>query len=108
MAYTILNDFETELSIEEIAAKNKITRQYVNKISQRYLAKPASEFRKIQRFRNVLISNKKSRNLTELSYEHLFYDQSHLIKDFKELTRISPGKFFENVDTVQNNVWLFI
>ncbi|MDR6462157.1 helix-turn-helix domain-containing protein [Chryseobacterium sediminis] len=108
MAYTILNDFETELSIEEIAAKNKITRQYVNKISQRYLAKPASEFRKIQRFRNVLISNKKSRNLTELSYEHLFYDQSHLIKDFKELTRISPGKFFENVDTDQNNVWLFI
>lgn len=108
LAYAILNDFETELSIEEIASKNKITRQYVNKIAQRYLAKPASEFRKIQRFRNVLISNKKSRNLTELSYENLFYDQSHLIKDFKELTRISPGKFFENVDTEKNNVWLFI
>ncbi|TZF98579.1 AraC family transcriptional regulator (plasmid) [Chryseobacterium panacisoli] len=108
LAYTILNDFETELSIEEIAAKNKITRQYVNKIAQRYLAKPASEFRKIQRFRKVLISNKKSRNLTELSYENLFYDQSHLIKDFKELTQISPGKFFENVDTEKNNVWLFI
>ncbi|MCW1962113.1 AraC family transcriptional regulator [Chryseobacterium viscerum] len=108
LAYAILNDFETELSIEEIAVKNKITRQYVNKISQRYLAKPASEFRKIQRFRKVLISNKKSRNLTELSYENLFYDQSHLIKDFKELTKISPGKFFENVDTEQNNVWLFI
>ncbi|MDW9379269.1 helix-turn-helix domain-containing protein [Chryseobacterium sp. JV558] len=108
LAYTILDDFETELSIEEIAAKNKITRQYVNKISQRYLAKPASEFRKIQRFRKVLISNKKSRNLTELSYENLFYDQSHLIKNFKELTRISPGKFFENVDTEKNNIWLFI
>jgi AraC-like DNA-binding protein len=108
LAYTILNDFETEMSIEEIAAKNKITRQYVNKISRRYLAKPASEFRKIQRFRNVLISNKNSRNLTELSYETLFYDQSHLIKDFKELTRINPGKFFENVDTEKNNIWLFI
>jgi len=108
LAYTILADFETELSIEEIAVKNKITRQYVNKISKRYLFKPASEFRKIQRFRNVLISNKKSRNLTELSYEHLFYDQSHLIKDFKELTRISPGKFFDNVDTEKNNIWFFI
>jgi AraC-like DNA-binding protein len=108
LAYTILDDFETELSIEEIAAKNKITRQYVNKISQRYLAKPASEFRKIQRFRKVLISNKRSRNLTELSYENLFYDQSHLIKDFKELTKISPGKFFDHVDTEQNNIWLFI
>ncbi|MGU3375829.1 helix-turn-helix domain-containing protein [Chryseobacterium sp. M5A1_1a] len=108
LAYTILADFETELSIEEIAIKNNITRQYVNKISQRYLAKPASEFRKIQRFRNVLISNKKTKNLTELSYENLFYDQSHLIKDFKELTNISPGKFFDNVDTEKNNIWLFI
>ncbi|SEH32905.1 helix-turn-helix domain-containing protein [Chryseobacterium culicis] len=108
LAYTLLEDFETELSIEAIAAKNTITRQYVNKISRRYLGKPASEFRKIQRFRNVLISNKKSRNLTELSYENLFYDQSHLIKDFKELTRISPGKFFEHVDTEKNNIWLFI
>ncbi|WP_374462735.1 helix-turn-helix domain-containing protein [Chryseobacterium sp.] len=108
LAYTILNDFETELSIEEIAAKNKITRQYVNKISKRYLAKPASEFRKIQRFRNVLITNRNFRNLTELSYENLFYDQSHLIKDFKELTRINPGKFFDDVDTGKNNIWLFI
>lgn len=108
LPYAILADFETELNIEEIAAKNAITRQYVNKISKRYLAKPASEFRKIQRFRKVLISNKNSRNLTELSYEHLFYDQSHLIKDFKELTRISPGKFFEHVNTEQNNIWLFI
>ncbi|MFP3595399.1 helix-turn-helix domain-containing protein [Chryseobacterium sp. SIMBA_029] len=108
LPYTILEDFESELSIEEIAAKNNITRQYLNKISKRYLGKPASEFRKIQRFRNVLISNKKSRNLTELSYEHLFYNQSHLIKDFRELTKISPGKFFEHVDTEQNTIWLFI
>nr|WP_315028366.1 helix-turn-helix domain-containing protein [uncultured Chryseobacterium sp.] len=108
LPYTILADFETELSIDEIAAKNKITRQYVNKISNRYLSKPASEFRKIQRFRNVLLSNKRNRNLTELSYENLFYDQSHLIKDFKELTTISPGKFFSNVDTEKNNIWFFI
>lgn len=108
LAYSILTDFETELSIEEIAAKNGITRQYLNKISKRYLAKPASEFRKIQRFRNALISNKTARNLTELSYENLFYDQSHLIKDFKEFTKISPKKFFEHVDTRKNNIWLFI
>ncbi|MDP9959699.1 helix-turn-helix domain-containing protein [Chryseobacterium lathyri] len=108
LAYNLLADFETELSIEKIAEKNGITRQYLNKVSKRYFAKPASEFRKIQRFRKVLASNKKVRNLTELSYENLFYDQSHLIKDFKEFTKISPRKFFENVDIEQNNIWLFI
>ncbi|MDQ0594194.1 AraC-like DNA-binding protein [Chryseobacterium ginsenosidimutans] len=108
LAYTIASDIDSEFTIEEIAAKNNITRQYVNKISKKYLGKPASEYRKIQRFRKVLISNKKVKNLTELSYENLFYDQSHFIKDFKELTKISPKKFFENVDTEQNNIWLFI
>ncbi|AZA54927.1 helix-turn-helix domain-containing protein [Chryseobacterium sp. G0201] len=108
LAYTLAYDFDSELSIEEIATKNGITRQYVNKISKKYLGKPASEYRKIQRFRKALITNRKVKNLTELSYENLFYDQSHFIKDFKELTKISPKKFFENVDTHQNNIWLFI
>lgn len=108
LADTIASDFDTELSIQEIATKNNITRQYLNKVSKRYLGKPASEYRKIQRFRKALITNRKVKNLTELSYENLFYDQSHFIKDFKELTKISPKKFFENVDTEQNNIWLFI
>ncbi len=108
LASAIAADLDSALNIGEIAAKNKITRQYVNKISRKYLGKPASEYRKIQRFRKSLIPSKNVRNLTELSYDNLFYDQSHFIKDFKELTRISPRKFFENVNTEQNNIWLFI
>lgn len=108
LAYTISKDLESDLSIEEIAVKNNITRQYLNKISQRYLGKPASEYKKINRFRKALLLNKKVKNLTELSYENLFYDQSHFIKDFKELTKIKPRKFFDKVDTEQNNIWLFI
>lgn len=104
----IVRDFDSELKIEEIAKKNNITRQYVNKVSNRYLGKPASEYRKIQRFRNTLLHNKNTKNLTELSYENLFFDQSHFIRDFKELTQTLPSFFFENVDTKQNNVWLFI
>lgn len=104
----IIQDLETDLSIEDIAQKNGITRQYVNKISKRYLAKPASEYRKVYRFRNALMQNKKMKSLTELSYENLFYDQSHFIRDFKELTQITPSTFFEKVNTEQNNIWLLI
>jgi AraC-like DNA-binding protein len=104
----IINDFNSDLKIEEIAEKHNISRQYLNKISAKYLGKPASEFRKIQRFRNSVIRNKEVKNLTELSYENLFYDQSHFIKDFKDLTKIQPKKFFENIDTEKKNIWLFI
>ncbi|MBK1896583.1 helix-turn-helix domain-containing protein [Chryseobacterium paridis] len=104
----IIQDLEGDLSILDIAKKNGITRQYVNKITKRYVAKPASEYRKVYRFRNALMQNKQMKNLTELSYENLFYDQSHFIKDFKELTQITPSIFFKKVNTEQNNVWLFI
>lgn len=104
----IIQDLETDLSIEEIAQRNRITRQYVNKISNRYLAKSASEYRKVYRFRNALMQNKEMKNLTELSYENLFYDQSHFIRDFKELTKITPSVFFEKVNTEQNNIWMLI
>ncbi|WP_345988467.1 helix-turn-helix domain-containing protein [Chryseobacterium sp. Chry.R1] len=107
-AENIIKDLENDISILDIAEKNGITRQYVNKITKRFAAKPASEYRKINRFRNSLLQNKQVKNLTELSYENLFYDQSHFIKDFKELTQITPKTFFKKVNTEQNNIWLFI
>jgi AraC-like DNA-binding protein len=104
----IVSDLESDLKIEEIARKNNITRQYVNKISTRYLGKSASEYRKIFRFRNAIIKNKEMKNFTELSYENLFYDQSHFIKDFKDLTKTRPSSFFSQVNTDDCNLWLFI
>lgn len=105
---SVVNDLYSDLKIEEIAAKNCISRQYVNKICNKYLGKSASEFRKIQRFRNAVSLNKSVKSLTELSYENLFYDQSHFIKNFKDLTKIQPHTFFKNVNTEEKNLWFFI
>lgn len=104
----IINDLDSDVKIEDIAEKYHISRQYLNKIFTKHLGKSISEFRKIQRFRNSVIRNKDVKNLTELSYENLFYDQSHFIKDFKELTQFQPRKFFKNVNTDEKNIWLFI
>lgn len=105
---SVVNALYSDLKIEEIAAKHGISRQYVNKICKKYLGKSASEFRKIQRFRNAVSLNKSVKNLTELSYENLFYDQSHFIKSFKDLTKIQPHTFFENVNIEEKNLWFFI
>ncbi|WP_153393580.1 helix-turn-helix domain-containing protein [Chryseobacterium vaccae] len=104
----ILSDIEKDMKIEEIAEKYNLSRQYINKLFIKNIGKTSSEYRKIHRFRNTLINRKKSKNLTDLSYGNLFFDQSHFIKDFKELTRIKPSTFFKNVDTSKENIWLFI
>ncbi len=104
---SILADIETDIKIEDIAQKYNFTRQYINKLFVKHIGKSLSEYRKIHRFRNSLLMQKESKNITELS-QHGFYDQSHFIRNFKKLTHSNPHSFFRNVDTTKENIWLFV
>lgn len=104
----ILKDVESELKIDEIARKHQFSRQHLNRLFLKNVGKSPSEYRKIHRFRNSILQQKVSKNLTELSYDASFYDQSHLIKDFKALSNMTPHSFFKKVDTEKENLWLFI
>lgn len=104
----IIVNVEADLKIDEIARKYSISRQYLTKLFTQGLGKSPTEYRKIHRFRKVIAKQKETHSLTALSYENLFYDQSHLIKDFKQLTRLSPNAFFKKVDTDKEYIWLFI
>ena len=78
-----------------------------------HLCKSPSDFKKIHRFREALKSKKDKKNsptLTALSYDMLFYDQSHLIKDFKSLTGLPPKNFFKNLTSHDDGKinWLFL
>jgi AraC-like DNA-binding protein len=105
----LLTDIETsDLKIDEIAKKFNFSRQYINKLFLKYIGKSPAEYRKIHRFRSAIKKRNEIKNLTELSHENLFYDQSHFNKDFKELTSVNPSSFFKNVDTERENIWLFV
>jgi len=101
-------------TIEELAELYNVSRQYIYKQFALHLCKTPVEFRKVQRFRDVLIQSIKTREkketLTALSYDSLFYDQSHLIKDFKSLTGLTPRKFFEQISFQENATinWLYL
>ncbi|WP_447767683.1 helix-turn-helix domain-containing protein [Sphingobacterium faecium] len=104
----ILIDMEADLKIEQVADKHQVSRKHITTMFLRHMGKTPSEYRKIHRFRNTLLNYKNSKNLTALSYENLFYDQSHFIKDFKALTHLHPSGFFKHVDTESENIWFFI
>ena len=108
-----LKDLENDYSITDLAKKYNTSRQNLTKHFESNLCKSPSDFKKIQRFREALKNqmNKNSKNnLTALSYDLLFYDQSHLIKDFKSLTGLTPKKFFDKISTQENGEinWLFV
>lgn len=104
----ILFDIESNMKIEDIAKVHNISRKHLYKIVQKNLGKSPIEYRKIFRFRNAINIKPKVKNLTELSYENSFYDQPHLIKDFKTLTQTNPHSFFKNVNIENKNVWYFM
>lgn len=104
----ILFDLESEMNIVEIAAKYNFSRQYLNTLCVKHIGKSPSEYRKIHRFRAALQRKKNTKNLTHLTFDSLFYDQSHMIKDFKTLTKLNPNSFFKHVDVEKANIWFFI
>lgn len=106
--HKILLNVESNMRIDEVASHYNISRKHLNTLFLKYIGKPAVEYRKIHRFRKSLNNNRELKNFTELSYENLFYDQSHLIKDFKALTGISPKIFFKNINIDNENIWLYI
>jgi AraC-like DNA-binding protein len=70
--------------------------------------KTPSEYRKVQRFRNTLLKQKITPNLTDLSNDNLYFDQSHFIKHFRELTDTKPSDFFKKVEIDKENIWLYL
>ncbi len=109
----LIIDIQKEYSISELAEKYGISRQNLNKHFEANLCKSPSDFKKIQRFREALKAHMKKNskdNLTSLSYDMLFYDQSHLIKDFKSLTGLTPKKFFNTISSQEDGEinWLFV
>ena len=88
------------IEIQHLAKTHAISRQQIANLFKQNLGKTPTEFKKIQRFRNALQHYTKtgtSKNkLTSLSYDALFYDQSHLIKEFYNYTLKQPKTFFKN------------
>jgi AraC-like DNA-binding protein len=97
-----------DISISLIAKNNNINHKTLISHFKKHTGKTPTEFRKIVRFRKAL-QNKKNKNLTEVSYFANYFDQAHMIKDFKSLTGYKPKSFFKNLSTVEGKVnWVFI
>lgn len=100
------------IKTSDLADKCKVSQKTLIAHFKKHLCKTPSEYKKILRFRNALSvkqqSNKKTK-LTELSYIIEFFDQSHMVSDFKSLTGLSPKAFFKNLNTIEdsNIHWIF-
>lgn len=100
-------------SINEAAAQNNISRTTLAKHFDLHIGTTPSQFRKIARFRKAMKRHRQNvsdENLTDISHGVDYFDQSHMIKDFRSLTRYAPKTFFSRLSTLEDGQinWVFL
>ncbi len=100
-----------EQSLADLANAVGISRQLLHQQFRNHVLKGPSEFRKIVRFRQALAlwSGQQREKLTEISTFVNYFDQSHMIRDFKSVTGYTPKRFFSGLSTFGNGTinWFF-
>jgi AraC-like DNA-binding protein len=104
---------EGSSSISETALKNGISRTTLIKHFDLHLCMTPSQFKKIVRFRSAMKRYRQKttdESLTDISHGVEYFDQSHMIKDFKSLTKYPPKTFFSKISTFEDGYinWLFL
>lgn len=112
-ALDLFHDNVNDISIDLIAEhKLGISRKHLNRLFHKYLNISPQKYRSIVRFRE-LMSNKlasgNDQNLSDLSHQVNYSDQSHFIKACKLLTGVTPAKFFNDGTIIGNEdtYWTF-
>lgn len=78
------------INVNELSQSVGYTPRYINRLFNNEIGLPPKTFSKIIRFQNVLLALGKNQHISTIAADMGYYDQSHLLKEFKQFTGISP------------------
>jgi AraC-like DNA-binding protein len=83
------------VSVEALASHAGLTRQQLARKFDRYVGLSPKTFCRVIRFKNLLTRARRSREIdwTALALDLGYFDQSHMISDFKEFSGLAPQRF---------------
>ncbi len=97
--HQLIQDADGDLRVAEVSDQLGMSRQYLNRLMKESVGVDLKTFQRVLRMR--LLSEKLSGaagasvDWADLAVRHGFYDQSHLIHDFKDLIGLSPTEFLK-------------
>lgn len=81
------------IRIKELNERLFISQSPFEKRFRKLVGTSPKKFASIVRFNTVLDNLGNTKSLTDICYEHNFFDQAHFIKDFKQYTGDTPENF---------------
>ncbi|MCX6048742.1 MAG: helix-turn-helix domain-containing protein [Chloroflexi bacterium] len=85
-----------ELRIHELLKEMPISIDAYEKKFRQIVGTTPKQFSQIIRIRNLIDGYSPKITLTEAAYQAGYFDQAHLIKDFKTFTGLTPKEFFKS------------
>lgn len=104
------NNEAADISLQQLANDHNLSRKTIHKYFVAQVGKTPSEFKKTQRFRQAVTNRLTATNqvnLTNVAYDAQYFDQSHMIKDFKVLTGQNPKIFFNKTSIIKQKEKIF-
>ena len=97
-----IKDSSGIIKVKDIYSSLKVSKSKLEQHFNREIGLTPKEFCKIEKINSFInmYKNNEDQNLTELTYKCGYYDQSHLIKDFKYFLETSPKKYFAHAKAV--------
>lgn len=107
---TLLENGADQIPISTIADTVGLNLKTFQRNFLKHMGCSPVEYRRICRFRSSLtnkLNNTQLKNLTEITYEEGYYDQSYLIKEFRKITHHNPKDFFKSTSKVDGDkiIW---
>ena len=91
-----INQAKSAVSVKRLADGACLSRKQYERVFDTFIGLSPGQFLKTVRFQNALFIQQTTpfENLTELAYACGYYDQSHMINDFKNVFRHHPQTIF--------------
>lgn len=106
---TIINQIQEQemfpVRVNELAKRNRMSRVTLNTYFLKNIGTSPSQFIKVNRFRNAIkgfCSKVNDEKLVDIAYLTEYFDQSHMIKDFKAMSGCTPKTFFKKLTQLEN------
>ena len=92
----LINQKRGVVNIDCLASEACFSRKQFERVFSQYVGTTPKQFLRTIRFQCSINEKSKnmSANLTDLTYNCGYYDQSHMINDFQKLTGMTPKQYF--------------
>ncbi|MDD3907376.1 MAG: helix-turn-helix transcriptional regulator [Bacteroidales bacterium] len=92
----LINQSYGSIMPDRLASEACLSRKQHDRLFKQFVGLSPKKYLKVIRFQYCLFVHQRHphESLTELAYRSGYYDQSHMINDFRELSGITPHQYF--------------